>query len=34
MNPQTGAILAMSGVSHDLQTGEVTPNPLEYYFKL
>ena len=28
MNPQTGAILAMSGVSHDLQTGEVTPNPL------
>ncbi|MGC3342463.1 penicillin-binding protein 2, partial [Enterococcus faecalis] len=26
MNPQTGAILALSGVSHDLQTGEVTPN--------
>lgn len=28
MNPQTGAILAMSGFHHDLATGEVTPNPL------
>jgi len=28
MNPQTVAILAMSGFHHDLATGEVTPNPL------
>lgn len=28
LNPKTGAVLSMSGLKHDLKTGELTPDPL------
>ena len=28
LNPKTGAVLSMSGIKHDLKTGELTPDSL------
>ena len=29
LNPKTGAVLSMSGLKHDLKTGELTPDSWE-----
>ena len=28
LNPKTGAVLSMSGLKHDLKTGDLTPDSL------